>query len=281
MIILLFSDRTIACANSEGQCTWKTDCHQPTSNCTPLVESDYNVQLLADTISEKLKDITGKYPYIIQTELKRNKLDPNRDKPEATLFDPEAIKAWNDFQNYIKEAKNEIKKGLLLDIHGQSHIEKWIELSYFAKISEINSDQLQSDKSSIYTMSKRFPETKFNELIYGNESYGGLLESKGYKVVPSPSYKKPGSGNYFPAYYITMEHGSMKGGNIDAIQVETPFAYRRNLTYISRYAEDVASVTVEFLKKYYGSTSSGAERVLISIPSMILFISSFIMQLID
>lgn len=233
---------------------------------------------MANTIANKFHKKTGKYPHLIQTELNRIKLDPNRDKPEATLNDKESIKAWTDFHNFIKEAKKSIDGiGLLLDIHGQSHPEKWVELSYYGTKAEINNVNLDPKQSSIYTLSKRFPDTNFTDLIYGNNSFGGLLEAKGVKTVPSPSHNRPGDGNYFQAYYITMEHGSKNGGNIDAIQVESPFKYRYNESTIEDYSDILTDVVLKFMEKYYKSNgsngSNGVEKGLkFSIPLTCFFV---------
>ena len=89
-------------------------------------------------------------------------MDPNRE-PEAALYDnsEDSAIAYNDYHNMIEThfcenlmANDEphFSQGLLIDLHGQSHKENWIELGYlitgknFGKI-DLNSIEKKSSMS--------------------------------------------------------------------------------------------------------------------------------------
>ena len=65
-------------------------------------------------------------PHVIINNLKRTKLDANRDKVEAAQGDISAERAFDEFHYYISKAKEKIltdyTDGLFLDIqgHGQN-----------------------------------------------------------------------------------------------------------------------------------------------------------------
>ena len=73
----------------------------------------------------------GTRPHVVYNLLRRSKLDANREINEATLNIPDAITAYNDYTNFISQAKLAIPgRGFLLDIHGQTHQPERTELGY-------------------------------------------------------------------------------------------------------------------------------------------------------
>ena len=61
----------------------------------------------------------------------RIKLDANRNIGEATFGVKETEDAWRQYQDYINQSKSTIGGGgLFIDVHGQAHVEDWIELGY-------------------------------------------------------------------------------------------------------------------------------------------------------
>ena len=74
---------------------------------------------------------SGQYPHLIINNLRRNKMDANRNKPEATFGESIPEQAWEEFHEFINQAEIAIGgKGLFLDIHGHGHPVNWAELGY-------------------------------------------------------------------------------------------------------------------------------------------------------
>ena len=59
---------------------------------------------------------------MIQSNLHRVKLDPNRPIAQAAHGNLEAEKAYNEYHKFIIQAKAEFQgAGLIIDLHGQNH----------------------------------------------------------------------------------------------------------------------------------------------------------------
>ncbi len=196
-------------------------------------EADAHTQELTRTFREGLIARYGQAPHMIICRLHRVKLDCNRDLKEAAQGNAEAEKAWKEYHAFINEAQAAVTQqygfGLLLDMHGQSHPERRVELGY-----RVSADNLRLDDATLAAKDKVINDTtirdldqrspaSFLELLRGRQSLGGLLEAKGYNVVPSPSIPAPPDGQlYFQGGYTSDVHGSRTGGSISAIQIESP-----------------------------------------------------------
>ena len=95
-------------------------------------KSDLRTVDLATALSDALRVLIGRRPHIVINHLHRIKLDCNCDVEEATFGVPEAVDAWHEFHNAIETAMIAYSERscLLLDLHGHSHAEEWIELGY-------------------------------------------------------------------------------------------------------------------------------------------------------
>ena len=56
--------------------------------------------------SDVYKRQTGCYPHLIISNLKRTKLDPNRNLEDGACGNVEAETAWNEFHDFIEDARN-------------------------------------------------------------------------------------------------------------------------------------------------------------------------------
>jgi len=126
------------------------------------------------------------------------------------------------------------------------------ELGYLLSGADLNSDEpLLANHTSIRYLAERQSNIEFDNLLRGNISFGALLEIYGFSAVPSPTYPGPGAGNpYFSGQYLTRTHGSLRGGTIDAIQVESARSFRDN-SVIDRYAKAVACALRDYICMYY------------------------------
>jgi hypothetical protein len=232
--------------------------------------SDTNVEELARAVYQAFHKRLGHHPHVIICRLVRRKVDCNRDITEGAGDNPEARLAWSEFQQFIDVAKSNVLasagEGVYIDLHGQSHPIKRIELGYnFGASTLTNADKVLdgpdfADRSTIRALAHR-AGVPFSELLRGTNSLGGLLAAKGYPAVPSPSMPDPGAGNpFFGGGPNTRRHGSMNGGAIDGVQMEVNLAgVRDSGRHRKEYALALAEVLRTYFKRYYDiDLSTGA-----------------------
>lgn len=191
-------------------------------------------------------------------------MDPNRSRLEscANLTDDAHI-AYQDYHGLIDQhfkrdfvSSHQYAQSLIVDLHGHSHSEEWIELGYCISRAELNKSKSGGHiihRSSIHALATT--TSRVEELIRGADlSLGGLLETRfGLKAVPSPRYPAPLTANYYSGGYITEIHGSLDESRtnspfvsrFNAIQVEVPACLRADDT-VDFFAKQLASVIFEF-----------------------------------
>ena len=224
--------------------------------------TDDNTYELTKTIMDSMRVRFGGYPHVILCKLKRTKLDANRDSVEAAQEDKYALRAWQEYHYYIGVAKKKIEtdygSGLFLDIHGHGvnpdgfyDLRSW--LGYLLSGSELDqSDEVLNtmayqSKSSIkaWVDSSSF---SFIEVLRGPNSFGAILDSTGFKSVPSVNDPGPGGMRYFSGGYNTARHGSRSSGTISAIQVELPKpGVRQNQSTWSNFSKSITTT----IDRYY------------------------------
>jgi len=198
----------------------------------------------------------GGYPHVILCKLKRTKLDANRDSSEAAQENRYALRAWQEYHHYIEVAKKKIEdgqgNGLFIDIHGHGKnpdgfydLRTWLgylisseELDQSDEILNTNSYQSKSSINNWVDSSSY----SFIEVLRGNVSFGSILDSLGYKSLPSENDLSPGGMRYFSGGYNTARHGSRGGGVISAIQIELPKpGIRENKSTWSSFSKTINS----------------------------------------
>ena len=200
-------------------------------------------------------------PYLVINNLKRTKLDANRDIVEAAQGNLYAERAFNEFHHYIDSARQEIinnfNTGFLLDIHGHGvnpdgfyDMRTWI--GYLLTGDELdNSDNyidqnISANNTSIYSLLNTSNETLSN-LIRGPQSLGSLFENNFYTALPSISSPSPEGMRYFSGGYNTFLYGTNRSFDFNAIQLEFPFPDIRD-TPQSR--NTFSSTFVNIIKEY-------------------------------
>lgn len=220
------------------------------------IKNDLFTVQLAGSLAEALERYAGKRPHVVINRLHRVKVDCNSGIEEGTFGVPKSLAAWKSYHATIEAAKSAVGgRGLLLDIHGHSHAENWIELGYGIGRDKLNCAAFEPRDT---TIGRLYEEHKTSgrdvdacNLVQGSDSLGGLLERSGYKVVPSPAYPIPGDGNYFSGGYSVLFHGSKRGGRFDAIQIESPFELRSSASARRRYADSLGRAVAEYLRLHY------------------------------
>ena len=184
-----------------------------------VLEGDDHTRELGEVVATAICRTLGKCPHLIISNLKRSKLDPNRNKTEAAQGNPKAEKAWEEYQGFIEEAKKVEGLGVVIDLHGQSHRQNSTELGYLLSTAELNSGDYDSAKSSVRQLARRLGKSG-KEVMTGNFyflsasdllliflagalSLGAYIEKEGYKALPSPRQPAPGEQEYFTGEIIS------------------------------------------------------------------------------
>lgn len=241
----------------------------PDRNCVGCVtgRDSYTLELTRE-IAKAIKAKTNCFPHVIINKLHRKKLDANREITEATDSNPSSYVYWNDYNDFIDSARENIKnkttKGLFIDIHGHGHSIQRIEIGYLLSKTNLQQSNLfldsvnQINKSSIRNLSQNnLLSYSHSNLIRGTNSLGTMLSNKGYPSIPSTSIPFPLAGeSYFNGGYNTVKWGSRNGAEIDAIQLEHNQNIRFDSTLRKNYADSLAVVLLDYLEKHYFSNFS-------------------------
>ena len=230
--------------------------------------TDSNTEETALAIQSVFAATFGHSPHVITMRLRRTKVDANRSLAQGVYqTNTFATQAWNEFQNWINTGSNAAValsgRGFYIDQHGQSHTIPRLELGYLLSGSQLmNSDATLNsttyrNQSSIRTLgtlvSNQFA-IPFSQVLRGTNSFGALMDARGYDSVPSPAMPDPGSGNpYFDGGYNTDVHTSQNGGPVDGMQIEANLAgVRDTAANRTAYATAIASSLDSIFTNYYG-----------------------------
>jgi prepilin-type N-terminal cleavage/methylation domain-containing protein len=225
--------------------------------------SDAYTEELARTVQQMFRSRFGHCPHVVLCRLDRRKVDCNRGIQEGADDHPGARQAWTDYHRFIEIARSNVLAsagtGFYIDLHGQSHPIKRIELGYCLTDSLLtNADRVVNgaafaDHSTIRTLARR-TGVPFAELLRGTNSIGGLLAARGYPAVPSPVMPDPGPGNsYFDGGYSARRHSSLNGGTIDGVQMEVNYTgIRDNPANRTNFSLALMEAINAYFVSYYG-----------------------------
>jgi hypothetical protein len=198
-----------------------------TGNVTTV--RDANTEELAREILDRTRARSGGTPHVIIMRLHRIKVDANRDSAEATLGNPQAWRAWREFQGYIEAARAAVvavgQPGFYIDLHGHGHAIPRLELGYLLTASDLGQSDAALNsgamiqKSSMLAFVNRTGQSHA-EVIRGPRSLGTLFENRGVPAVPSLQQPSPGSDPFFSGGYLTRRHASADGNLISGVQIE-------------------------------------------------------------
>lgn len=241
----------------------------PDRSCVRCVTGrDSYTQELTREITAALIAKTGCYPHVIINKLHRKKLDANREIIEATDSNTATEPYWHDYMNFVDSARAILykshPKGLFLDIHGHGHTIQRLEMGYLLSSSDLrnndsalNTTPINNKTSLLNLRYSNLHSYSHAQLIRGTYSLGSIIQRKGIPAVPSDSIPFPLLGEpYFNGGYNTRRFGSIGGGTIDGIQIESHQGVRFNATTRAKYADSLASAILEFIEKHYFSNFS-------------------------
>jgi hypothetical protein len=239
--------------------------------------SDLYTIELAQAIQAGLLARTGRSAHLVACHLHRWRLDCNRDIEEAAEGNPLAEQAWYEYHRYIDAAKEAVffssGRGLFVDVHGLAASRDKIELGYLFTGSQLLADDTRMAHDAYPALSSlkslaEATDTPFPEVIRGAQSLGGLLETAGYAVVPSPGHPDPGLdgegevNDYFSGGYNTRRHGSYGFGPVSSVQLESVWeGVRDTAEHREAFGLAMADALLEFMGAHMDLDPSAASRV--------------------
>ena len=185
-----------------------------------ITEGDDHTKELAEFVADSIRSNLGRSPHMIISELKRSKLDPNREIVEAAQGDTLAEDVWREYHGFIEKAIEEEGFGVVIDLHGQSHGHNCTELGYLLTSVQLNNGDYDPTKSSMKNLASMTGKSG-KEIIIGDKSLGAIIENEGFRAFPSPRQPSPRDLAYFPGGYTVARYGSKEKGTFDSILVET------------------------------------------------------------
>jgi len=213
-------------------------------------------------LSAEIARRTGATPHLVTSRLHTDKLDPDATQSDGAQGDPFGGQAWREYHNFIAEAKRTVGArftgGMFVEIRGHTHSLARIELGYLITGSALaGSDMALSVPVTVNGSSIRdLAQTSgaaFGELVRGQSSMGGLLESAGYPSLPSPSQRDPGGQPYFTGAYSLGQHGSRDFGTVSGVAVFTPLTGIRDTDQNrQQFAAALAASLESFLLVHFG-----------------------------
>ena len=235
----------------------------PDRTCnSPTTVTDANTIDLANNISTALFNRTGCYPHIIYCNLKRTKLDCNRNLADAACGNAAAETAWHEFHNFIDTAQQIASDAFednifYVDLHGHGHPIQRIELGYLLRDYELElpDSVLNTAQYLGYSSIKNIAANNQNnyqhaELLRGSAALGTLLGNKNYPAVPSQQIPAPGTmSNYFSGGYNTANHTCYTAGNtVNGVQMECNYTgIRDNAANRQAFGNSLAVVLLNYL----------------------------------
>lgn len=239
----------------------------PNRTCNnPVFAVDMYTIETALEIKNKLFELTGCYPHLIISHLKRNKLDPNRNLSDAACGNPEAETAWQEFHGFITSARNTANlqynsNTIFVDLHGHGNPIQRVELGYllYDDELELSDNTLNTTEFINYSSIQNLVTTNINnythaELLRGPYAFGTLLSNRNYPSVPSQTIPFPGTNsNYFSGGYITANHTCYHpDASINGLQMELNFSNLRDTPENrSEFATAFAEALIEYMDKHF------------------------------
>ncbi len=253
----------------------------PDRTCnSPTLVTDANTIALAKQIDSSLFQLSGCHPHLIFCNLKRTKIDCNREIVEGACGNMEAENAWTEFQHFIDTAQSIAQsqfpgKVFYIDVHGHGHTLQQLELGYLYTSTELGfTDSVLNSIPYIgYGSIQELVASNVNsysnaELLRGNFALGTLLSQAGYPSVPSLQTPFPGANPYFDGGYNTSMHTCFTSGNtVNGLQMECNYSNVRD-NYLNRkkFGDSLASVFRQFYSIHENLDISNCATVEIDVP---------------
>ncbi len=233
----------------------------PDRTCgSPTYALDARTIELSRQIDTALYNLTGCRPHLIICNLRRTKVDCNRNLADGACGNINAVNAWNDFQRFIDTAQLIVQNqygsvGLYIDLHGHGKRPHRLELGYGLfdtdfdnPDSVLNTTSYISDSSIENLVHSNVSGSTHAQLLRGPRALGTLFANAGFPSVPSQSSPTTDGFPYFRGGYNTFTHTCIApGNNVDGLQIECDSAVRFGYANRKRFADSTARI----LARYY------------------------------
>jgi hypothetical protein len=230
-----------------------------------VTTNDLDTQDLARYVAAMITQRTGRRPHLVVNRLHRRKFDGNREQAEATGGRAALAPTWTWLQSALDSARARVVRdngrGLLIDLHGHGHDIARLELGYLltdVQLRRSDAALTAGDDLARSSIARLAADarggTRGVALLRGPGSLGAMLAAAGYASVPSPAMPAPLIGEeYFDGGFNTRRNGSVAGGQLDAIQIETHFpGVRDTPASHSKFGDALAGALVQYLDQHYG-----------------------------
>ncbi len=246
----------------------------PDRTCnSPTYDLDSKTIELSRQIDTALFKLTGCRPHLIICNLRRTKVDCNRNIADGACANADAETAWTEFHDFLDTAQfiaqNQYsKKALYIDLHGHGKQPYRLELGYGLTGTQLGKSDSILNTSTYVTASsfKKILLTNTSgsthaQLIRGTHSLGTMLVNAGFPSVPSMQTPNPGITPFFPGGYNTFNHTCIKVGNeVNGLQIECDSTIRFSYLNRKRFADSIAQVLVRFLTFHQNINFSDCKR---------------------
>jgi N-formylglutamate amidohydrolase len=227
-----------------------------------VVQMDTNTQELARAIGAEIFARTGHHAHLIISRLHREKLDPNREVVEAAAGDPVAEKTWNEYHAFIDRAMaaaiKQAGKAFFIDLHGQGHKDKRLELGYLHSQDLLGKSEAELNVPAIAAAGslRRIAEKSkltYVDLLRGPRSLGAMLQAQGFPCTPSPERPVPNLP-YFQGGYTVRRHVAPEAP-VAGLQIECNLeGVRDTAANRERFASALLTVLREYLAEHFDLT---------------------------
>lgn len=232
----------------------------PDRTCnSPTFALDSKTIELARQIDTALFNLTGCHPHLIICNLKRTKVDCNRNIADGACGNIDAISAWTDFHDFIDTAQliSQIQyggKALYIDLHGHGKQPYRLELGYgLSSGAFYNTDSVLNTAPYIAASSiqnlvfTNISVSTHAQLLRGPNALGTLFATAGFPAVPSQQSPDTGGFPYFNGGYNTSNYTCIAAGNnVNGLQIECDSTVRFSYSDRKKFADSTAII----LKKY-------------------------------
>ncbi|MBK9459925.1 MAG: hypothetical protein IPN94_10955 [Sphingobacteriales bacterium] len=233
----------------------------PNRTCNnPTTVTDSKTIELARQIDTSLFNLTGCHPHLIICNLRRTKVDCNRNIADGACGNSDAEIAWTEFQNFIDTAQCLAKsqflgKAFYIDLHGHGKPIQRLELGYGLSgtmldntDSALNTSTYISSSSIQNLVTTNVSGSTHAQLLRGVNALGTLLASAGFPAVPSQQTPGPGGTAYFSGGYNTVNHTCILPGNtVNGLQIECDSTVRSSYLNRKIFADSLASSLSQYL----------------------------------
>jgi hypothetical protein len=93
------------------------------------------------------------------------------------------------------------------------------------------------------------------ECLNGPAGIFGVLESRGYSVLPPTSQPAGKEDRRYNGGFIVRAYGSQNANGIDAIQIEAPRKCRDGAGGQAQFVKDLAAAVAAFYKEYLAGSA--------------------------